>query len=544
MSKLLVGAAVLGIVGVGLAASSSAKENERGGKKTAPNGQSLDELAKQSTDDMLRQDIAAIRADVGRWKSASDPETAGALSFTIEQAAAGVALPESQLDGANGSPVLRAFGLRVLQLEGRKARVEMWAKAWTSTLPALSEALRSKAKGLSAKTDADPIPDEATLRQISEAVLSGDPDRMRQVAARLDGLGFPEQAADLRAMADLIEKGAKADPEKPAPPPPADLDDDEPDDDDETPPAPRPTPKPVEPKPAPTPKPVEPKPAPIPTDRVVVVRKGEGMFQVAQRLLGKSAGASRWKEMRAINVPPFKTDKKGNVIVNAGELFNVPKSWPAHPDAIPGVSPGPKKTTPKPSPASPSPAPKLPSASTRLVVVKKGEGVFQVAQRLLGKSAGASRWKELRALNVPPFKQDKAGNVLLQPGDKLKVPTDWPRNAAEEILGADGRGGMNPRQLKASRVALGAHFKQVDPAALMEFQKREGIEATGSYGPATALCLHQRFGMVPPVPHTWGSNEARARAKFARAMYRAGKRDPQRADEFRLQAKRAEGKAA
>ena len=530
MSKILVGAAVLSIVGVGLVASASAKENKRGGPNVAPNGTNFDHLAEETTADLMKQDVPTLRADVARWSDANDLETASFLAFVTEQGVAGAELPGYELDGQRGSPTLRAFGLRVLQLESRTPRVEMWARAWETILPSLSAALREKAKGLGSSAQADAVPNEATLRQISDAVLSGDPDRMRQVAARLDGLGFAEQAEDLRAMADLVERGAKADPSKPEPLP-------EPDEEDE----PRSPGLPQLPS-SPS-SPSSPSlPASVATSRVVAVKAGEGAYQIAQRLLGRNEGARRWTELRTANVPPFKKDSKGQIAIHPGELLNVPKSWPAHPDAVPGVSPGPNKTTAIAAPKPPSVVAGLPSARTRLVVVKKGEGVYQVAQRLLGSSEGAKRWKELRTLNVPPFKTDKAGNVLLQPGDRLKVPPLWPPNATQEIFGGDG-GRMNPRQLKASRVLLGAHFNQVEPQALAKFQRDEGIEATGSYGPATAHVLHQRFGMVPPVPHTWGSDEPKARARFARAMYRAGKRDPQRADEFRLQAKRAEGRA-
>ena len=59
MSKVLLGAAVLGIVGVGLVASASAKENKRGGPNVAPNGTNFDDLAAETTADMMKQDVTS-----------------------------------------------------------------------------------------------------------------------------------------------------------------------------------------------------------------------------------------------------------------------------------------------------------------------------------------------------------------------------------------------------------------------------------------------------------------------------------------------------
>lgn len=548
---VLLGTAVAGIIGLAMVSgTANAAEKERGGSKSksAPNGADFDDLAADTTRAMQKQDIAALRILVSDWKKASDPETAGAISFTLEQAVAGAELPESKIDGDKGSPILRAFGLRVLQLEGRKPRLELWAKAWKTILPVLATALLAKAKGLQGVEDhaggaADPMPDEKTMAEVLAAVESQDPNRMRTVARKLESLGFPEAAADLRAMADLIESGkAHADSTKPAPVPKPD-------------PTPAPLPKPrdedvqdeiiVRPDPKPD---AKPQPKPIATDRIVAVPKGYGISQVAAYVLGStSEGNARWREMRAINVPPFKTDSKGNVILQPGDYLNVPKSWPDPKGVtIPGVSQGPRKA-PKPSanneqtakPGTPEPT------TTRIIVVNRGEGIAQVAMRArkgTGVAYSDADRKRLRDFNVPPFKKTPDGSgLVLNPGDKIRIPPEWPQSPAM-VMGGDP--GMNPRQLAAARVALGAHFGHDDPERLMEFQRRERLEPTGTYGPATAIILCERFGIVPACPKVWGSNERKNRAEFARRMYTWAKRDPQRADEFRLTARRAEGKAA
>lgn len=548
MSKLplLLGAAA--VAGLAFAGTASAAD-KRGGSKTAPNGVNLDALATKTTTDLTRQDIAEIRKDVAAWKAASDPETAGAVSFTLEAAVAKQSLPLWELDGPKGSPLLRAFGLRVFQLEGRKARCQLWAKAWKTTLPVLSQSLSAKADGLAAAAgqvgateSADPVPDEKTLALILAAVQSQDPERMREVAKQLDALGFPEAAADLRAAADLIAAGANASATKPAPPPVVVN-------------LPPVVPPPTSSSSSSSSSPVVVVPSPRPPvsgGRVVQIRKGEGESQVAARLLGsKSEGLKRWKELRAVNVPPFQLNKARTAIVwNQGEWANVPSSWPAHVDAVPGESAGPGKKLPKGATVAPVPAPPaLPASSSssstpvRSIVVKNGEGVAQVAMRYRGKAYTDADRKRLRDFNVPPFKKTPDGSGLfLDPGDKLRVPPEWPVNAAQEVLGADGRR-FNPRSLRAATIALELHFGKPPAAKLREFQTAERLQPTGEYGPATAVILCDRFGLVPPLPHTWGTgNTAKRRAQFARHMYAQAKRDPQRGDEFRRIARQAEGR--
>lgn len=560
MSKvpLLLGTAVAGIIGVAMVSSASA--SQRGSSKssspTAPSGVDLDELAKRSTDDMVRQDIAALRKDVAQWKQASDPETAGALSFTLEQAVAGEQLVEAKLDGNNGSPVLRAFAMRILQLEGRAPRLKLWANAWRSVLPVLAAALDAKARGISevasatgaapnTGAEADPQPDAATMALILAAVKSQDPKKIRDAADKLDALGFPEAAKDLRQMAVLIESGqATASPSATAPiiPPAA------------TPPVVL-APEPALPSSSGSSSvglPSAPPPgAPLPassSSRVAIVHRGEGMSQVASRVLGSTAeGLKRWREMRAIN-PLFKSDKKGNPILQPGDALNVPPSWVTKPgETILGRSSGPGQ---KPvidtsgtiaSSSTPPVAAPTAAALQRLIVVKKGEGVAQVAMRQRKAAFTDADRKRLRDFNVPPFKKTPDGSgLILNPGDKLRIPPEWPPSV-EEVLGGNRRP-MTLRQLRAARVALAQNFGQDDSARLAQFQRAERIEPSGHYGPATAMVLAHRFGFVPPLPRVWGANERKNRLLFARSMFHMARRDPQRADEFRRLARRAEGK--
>lgn len=174
-----------------------------------------------------------------------------------------------------------------------------------------------------------------------------------------------------------------------------------------------------------------------PNVRVVVVNKGEGLANITKRLLGSD---SRWRELRNANVPndadgrkrSTDTDKNGGIkpFLQPGQKLFVPASWPAMPSITVPVNVAP----PPPVAAPPGVVPQAPAAggSPAVVVVHPGEGLSQIAVRLLGQSQGLARWKELRARNVPvdangkTHKVDSSGNIGQQPGDRLFVPESWP----------------------------------------------------------------------------------------------------------------------
>lgn len=529
--KALVGLAVVAAgAAVALSNSSDAQASTKSPKpdgdkkpdrdKTTPNGKSKGHISDQTFDALLKQDIAKTRELVKDWTTAGDPLTAGALSFVLESAVRGEQQPEWPGDGSKGSPLLRAFGERVLVLEGRPKLLNMWAEDYKPVMPVLASALSAKADGIATpspekgSTD-DPVPDQALLQRIIAVMASGDPIAMRKLAAELDKAGFDTQAADLRKAADMIEKGSAKvpEPEKPAP----------------TPTLPG---VPQQPIPAPTP-PIN-KP-PGGAGRIVIVKKGEGPFQITQRLLGKAQGP-RFPELVSANVPPKKRDAKtrGFTSLNPGERLKVPASWPEHKDAIPEDPSSPA------APLPPAPA----QAQERFMIVQKGEGPFQMAQRALGASQGAARWRELVTANVPPKKKDpKTGNfTTLNAGERLKVPDSWPSSPAI-VFGYDLIAGdqapANPRQVKAGAIALQVYLKKIPPKVLAEWQRSEGVVPDGMYGPATAYCLCFRFGIVPPCPVVWGKNEKENRRKFASQMMAAARRDPPRSDEFLRVARQA-----
>ncbi len=615
--KALVGIGIAAAAGIGFLVLAEGDAKAEPGKKELPGGGTKDDLALATTIALTTQNIPDVRSAVAAWNAAKDPLTSGAISFTLDGAVAGQNLAQWTPDGEKGSPLLRAFGLRVLQLEGRPDLLRIWSKAWKTILPLLSEELRKKAEGIKPSvgggTTDDPIPPKDLVDRIEKAVASGNTELMRKLADELERLGFKDAANDLRAAAKAIED-SKVEP--PAPPPPDPVPDDG-GDDDVTPPKPKPA-EPARPKPA----------AGGGAGRIYVVLSGDNPSKIAKKLTGNG---NRFSELVRENVPPKKKGKDGGfTTLFAGERLRVPASWPAHPEAIfPGESP----PAPRPSPSSPSspdvpvtivqsgdgfiritkrlgqpesrwrelrdanvprdargkarakdtdakggikpqlnpgdelfvptswavappaapgglvlPAGRRGEEATvvggpRFYVVKAGESASKIAATLTG---NGGRWKELVAANSPPKTKAPDGNFkFLAPGEKLKIPASWPAHPAMVFSGDDvslSPAGM--AQIRAGRIGLDAHHHKVHPGMLAEFQTDHGLEATGEYGIGTAICLCIKYGMVPPVPHVWGTREKANRQKFADAMFQMAKRDPQRRDEFRRAGFEALGKAA
>ncbi len=360
------------------------------------------------------------------------------------------------------------------------------------------------------------IPD-AVIQRMLAALATGSPAAIRAEAAKLEAEGFKVQAADLRAAAAELEKLQAG-----KPPSGGGV---------VTSPG-LPTSSPSAPSVPVTPVPVSPA---IAEARFVTVLKGEGPAAITKRVLGASQ-EGRWRELVKANSPPKAVDAKtGNFkILNIGEKLKVPANWPNSPHftfgtgaPVPVPTPAVITTTATPVPPPVTPAPQAPVR--RVVTVLKGEGPFQITNRVLGASQ-AGRWKELVKANSPPKKVGKDGNFTnLQPGEKLVIPESWPTVAPHVTFGGDPRA---EKHLGAGKVALGLHLGNIRPDALAAWQAREGIAPTGLYCPDTALVLCFRFGIVPPgAPRAYPRGKKQA-ANFVSALRRMARRDPQRSDEY------------
>lgn len=88
----------------------------------------------------------------------------------------------------------------------------------------------------------------------------------------------------------------------------------------------------------------------------------------------------------------------------------------------------------------------------------------------------------------------------------------------------------------ASRVA--EHLYTTRPGfedrnLIASFQAQEGMRPSGYYGATAALCLAQKYGIVPPRPIYWSkTNTKRSKARYASALDSIASRDPQRREEW------------
>ena len=94
----------------------------------------------------------------------------------------------------------------------------------------------------------------------------------------------------------------------------------------------------------------------------------------------------------------------------------------------------------------------------------------------------------------------------------------------------------DPRRALAARLAhnlITAPRGGEDRTLVARFQLQEALKPTGFYGPATALALAQRYGIVPPKPLYWTeSRTSRSKANYRDALRALGERDPQRIEEW------------
>jgi hypothetical protein len=106
--------------------------------------------------------------------------------------------------------------------------------------------------------------------------------------------------------------------------------------------------------------------------------------------------------------------------------FEIPEGIEVPPEVV--INP-PHEPEPEPEPE--------PEEAEKIVIVRKGEGLSQVAQRL-GRPGGIADVRVLRAANIPhgpenDWESTSTGNLTipgqpkrgLQPGDSLFVPHEW-----------------------------------------------------------------------------------------------------------------------
>lgn len=282
---------------------------------------------------------------------------------------------------------------------------------------------------------------EALKARAQAALATADPVVIRGVADEVEKAGFREQAASMRAAADAIEAAEHS--VEPTPVPHPERDDDGGD------------------KPGPTPGPVE------HTGRYLVVKRGQGPYQVAQDALGASAGAARWHELRDANIPR--------------SADGIPRKWIKDP-----------------------------------------------------KAPGQYRFD-------PPLNE----------GDRLLVPAAWPTTDAMQVgtivLSGDDGAPESLRRL-AARVALevarnrkGSENRELI-AAYQRAEKKRGRRQGrphGLFDPETMMLLARCHGIVPPVRFGddsevyWPQNPTPAKVRVREEFSKLAERDEPRAEEWR-----------
>jgi hypothetical protein len=73
--------------------------------------------------------------------------------------------------------------------------------------------------------------------------------------------------------------------------------------------------------------------------------------------------------------------------------------------------------------------------------------------------------------------------------------------------------------------------KVSDPTLLKAYQRQEGSDQTGLYGPGTGKSFI-KYNFVPPKPFWWGKNVEANKDDWRGNMLTMARKDPQRRDEW------------
>jgi hypothetical protein len=94
---------------------------------------------------------------------------------------------------------------------------------------------------------------------------------------------------------------------------------------------------------------------------------------------------------------------------------------------------------------------------------------------------------------------------------------------------------VNPLRIQAQALLLnleGYPLGQEDRRLVADFQKNNGLRASGNYTPETALTLATEYGLPPPVPYWPTKGRKRSKQNYRAKLLALAARDPQRAEEF------------
>lgn len=136
-----------------------------------------------------------------------------------------------------------------------------------------------------------------------------------------------------------------------------------------------------------------------------------------------------------------------------------------------------------------------------------------------------------RIVELEATKQIVAGELASMPTELL-TSLATPFAPGWELVPAPEEGSVHALALELVQNLEATAPGDEDRELVTRFQERHGLNATGSYGPATAEALIA-LGIVPPRPRYWPSKKLwRAQTRYRVALRQQAHNDPQRADEW------------
>ncbi len=324
-------------------------------------------------------------------------------------------------------------------------------------------------------------------------------------------------------------------------------------------------------------------PQPSSLTRVTVVQPNDGFIKITRRLLGAGSDA-HWTELRNANLPhdadgrsrKKDTDAKGGIapMLQPGQKLFVPAAWPVAPGVVvPAPLPPPTPAaTPAVSPSAVQPSPS--GSGPAVVVIRHGEGLMATAQRVLGASQGAAKWKELRARNVPVNADGKAQKVASdgnfsppqQPGDRLFVPETWPvspgtvigfapEEDAVEMVAPKSDQEMAAESLCEHLLRLQAKRPDTlgkgreDPKKILRFRHKAGMSIAPNVTPEVLIRAAECGVSRLPIVTTWPEATREALVEYKARLLAMAKDAEENGDHERAlnlveSAKREHGQAA
>lgn len=193
----------------------------------------------------------------------------------------------------------------------------------------------------------------------------------------------------------------------------------------------------------------------------------------------------------------------------------------------------------------------------QIILIQSGATDLK-ADGLFGTKTESATIKWQNAHNLRP------GDGVVGKNTRAQIPAAALRELADYVAGDEGEGeyvgqdlqhvsfratsplpGILPAMVPDEQVShdrslaarLALHLSTHEPGTedrelVAEYQRGEGLNATGNYGAATAISL-VAFGFVPPRPFFWPRKDRdRVRARYRLTLLEQSKRDPQRADEW------------